>query len=376
MTWIFLFIFLVYFCLVFGLIVGWRRLAKKNTPPSLTKQFLVSIVIPVRNEQETIRVLLEDILRQSYEDFEVIVVNDHSEDKTAELVTPFVLTDPRFYILQNSGQGKKSALTCGIQASKGEIIITTDGDCRVPQNWVRGMLFEFQNSNTQFVFGGVRLLHDSFFSNLQALEFVSLIGSAAASASNGLPVMCNGANLAFRKDAFLAVDGYSGNFHIPSGDDEFLMRKILNKFPSGGSFSATPDTIVTTKAAKDYKTFLHQRVRWAGKWRVNQSLASRLLAIFIFSFQACVLLLPLATVLDWLNPNLAIILLLLKAFAEFLFLRKVARFLDIKWSWIIFFLLQLIYPFYVVTVGLISNAGSFEWKGRKLNSFTVSPLKK
>jgi poly-beta-1,6-N-acetyl-D-glucosamine synthase len=376
MTWIFLFIFLVYFCLVVGLIVGWRRSAEKKTPPYLTKQFLVSIVIPVRNEQETISVLLEDILKQSYEDFEVIVVNDHSEDKTAELVIPFTLTDPRFYILQNSGQGKKSALTCGIQASKGEIIITTDGDCRVPKGWVDGMLREFQNSNTQFVFGGVRLSQDSFFSNLQALEFVSLIGSAAASASNGFPVMCNGANLAFRKDTFFAVDGYSGNFHIASGDDEFLMRKILNKFPSGVSFSAAPDTIVTTKAAKDYKTFLHQRIRWAGKWRVNQSMASRLLAIFIFSFQASVLLLPLAAVLSRLNPNLAIILLLLKAFAEFLFLKKVARFLDVKWSWTIFFILQVIYPFYVVTVALISNVGSFEWKGRKLNSFTVSPLKK
>lgn len=376
MTWIFLFIFFIYFLLVFWLVMAWRRLTSRKTPPFVTDQVLVSIIIPVRNEEETIHDLLIDILKQSYKNFEVIVVNDHSDDRTEGVVIPFTMRDRRFRILQNSGQGKKSALTRGILASKGEIIITTDGDCRVGGDWLHGMLNAFQNSNTQLVFGSVRLLQDSFFSNLQALEFVSLIGTAAASASKGLPTMCNGANLAFRKSAFIEVEGYSGNFHIPSGDDEFLMRKVFSRFPEGISFSSISDTIVTTKAAKDGRAFFHQRIRWAGKWKVNQSFASRLLAVFIFCFQGSVILLPLAVILAWLNPTLAAALLLLKALLESVFLRKVARSLEVKWSWTIFLVLQIIYPLYVVVVGLISNVGSFEWKGRKLNSFTISPIKK
>jgi poly-beta-1,6-N-acetyl-D-glucosamine synthase len=376
MTWIFLIIYFIYFLLMIVLIVGWRKTISKETPRNLVTQFSVSVIVPVRNEYKTIQSLLNDLSHQSYRNLEVIVVNDHSEDKTEEIVIPFTLMDPRFRLLQNNGHGKKSALTYGIHASAGEIVLTTDGDCSVGKDWVLSMLQEFQNRQTQFVFGGVKLWQDSFFSSLQAMEFVSLVGAAAASASNGMPIMCNGANLAFRKTAFFEVDGYSGNFHIPSGDDEFLMRKIFSKFPFGVSFSANRNSIVTTKAAKTATDFLHQRIRWAGKWRVNQSFISRLVAIFIFCFQGSVLFLPLAAIVGWLAPNLVAMLLLLKAFIEALFLTKVARFLNVRWSWLIFLILQVAYPVYVVTIGLISNVASFEWKGRKLNSFTISPLKK
>ena len=141
------------------------------------------------------------------------------------------------------------------------------------------------------VFGGVKLEGSSFFSALQSHEFLSLIGTGAATLWYGLPSMCNGANLAFRKAIFFEVGGYANNLHIPSGDDEFLMRKIFQLFPEGIQFVSDSDAVVSTPASLALKEFVHQRVRWAGKWKHNVSSWNAVVAIFIFCFQLSVLML-------------------------------------------------------------------------------------
>ena len=125
---------------------------------------LLSIIIPVRNEQAGIGHLLEDIRIQSYQNFEVIVVNDNSIDHTADIVLTFASQDPRFILLASRGEGKKKALTTGIHSSRSEIIVTTDGDCRVNVEWLNTVLKYFQAPDTKMVFGGVRLEGSSFFS--------------------------------------------------------------------------------------------------------------------------------------------------------------------------------------------------------------------
>lgn len=376
MTFTFIFLFFLYLLFVGLFIRGWNKSMLQKAPVSIKPEPLLSIIIPVRNEGNHIRHLLEDIRKQSYQNFEVIVVDDSSTDNTRDMVLHFTREDPKFNLLRSNGEGKKAALTMGIRSSKGEIIVTTDGDCRVPERWLLTMAKYFHQEDIKMVFGGVKIEGDSFFSTLQAHEFLSLIGTAAATLALGVPSMCNGANLAFRKTVFSEVRGYTSNFHIPSGDDEFLMRKIFQLYPRGIQFVSEADAVVETSSVPTLKGFVHQRIRWAGKWRHQVSARSVALAIFIFCFHVSVPLLPVGVFFGWIGLYVAGSLLFLKIFVEAVFLKKIAGFLEVPWQWRAFLVLQIVYSFYVVLIGLISSFSSFEWKGRKLKSFTVNMAKR
>ena len=365
-------IFAFYFVLLGILIVGWSRLVRKKSVHAGKSGLSVSVIIPARNEGSNIGHLLADLENQVYDGFEVIVVDDHSEDNTAKIVEGFMERNSRFRILTNSGVGKKTALTLGVQSSKGSIIITTDADCRVSSEWISTLVDSFSSDEVKMVIGCVKMKANTLFSDLQALEFASLIGSGMSLASWKFPVMCNGANLAYRKSIFEDVGGYQGNLHIPSGDDEFLMRRVLTAYPNGIQPSSVRQSVVITLPNRTYKEFIQQRIRWAGKWTTNHSFVRGMLAVFIFCFQLTTVLLPLFLAVKWIDVQTSLFLLLAKASLELLFLKNVARYLGLKWSWFSFFMLQLIYPGYVVFIGLLSRFNSFEWKGRKLKSLMVS----
>lgn len=366
-------IFACYFLLLGVLILGWFRTVRTGSQKSRAKsEFFVSIIIPARNERTNIGHLIADLKKQDYTSFEVIVVDDHSEDDTVEVVQGSIERDDRFHILSNSGHGKKTALTLGVHSARGSIVITTDADCRVSAGWISALISAFDNENVKMVIGSVKMEVDSIFSGLQALEFASLIGSGMAMLSWKYPVMCNGANLAFRRSVFEEVGGYSGNLHIPSGDDEFLMRKILSSYPHGIEPAMNRQAVVTTLPNRTIKELYQQRIRWAGKWSAGHSRVSTMLALFVFCVHLTTFLIPLFLVLRWINIQTCIFLLLGKAILELLFLRNVVRFLGLKWRWLTFGILQVIYPGYVVIIGLLSRFNSFEWKGRKLKSLTVS----
>jgi len=356
------------------LIIGWRRAMQYSffTKAHKTNHF-ISILVPARNEETNIASLLQNLKLQSYPSYEVIVIDDHSDDNTFTMAEDFVF-DEKIKVLHSNGNGKKQALSTGIAAASGKIIVTIDADCAVDVGWLEVINNAFQNDNIKLAFGGVRIKgNDALFSSLQQLEFSSLIGSGAATAKLGFPTMCNGANLAFRKEIFEEAGGYDDHIHIPSGDDEFLLRKVATMYPEGICFLNSKASVVTTQATETIKDLLHQRIRWAGKWKYNQSLNSKLLAIFIFVFQLSVIATFILIVAGFANAFL-ILIWIVKILLELLFLKQVNNFLGNKWKWLNFILLQLIYPVYVVYIGLISNFKSFEWKGRKLKSIHSKPV--
>lgn len=374
-TIVFIFFFFLYVLLLGMMIYAWRRCVASSTTHRYAPQTFASIVIAARNESQTIGQLLEDLRQQTHGNFNAVVVDDHSTDETADVVRAFVEGDSRFSIEVNSSEGKKAALTTGVKLSEGEIIVTTDADCRVGKQWLESIVGHFQENETKFVFGGVRIEGQSFFATLQSHEFLSLIGTAATTLWWGFPSMCNGANLAFRKSVFLEVGGYENNFHIPSGDDEFLMHKIFHRYPAGVNFVSDRRAIVRTSAAAP-REFIHQRVRWAGKWSHNLSMWNIVLAIFIFLFQVAILVLPIAVFTGFIDLYLGLALLFVKSGIECVFLRNVAHFFAVTWRWPAFLALQIIYPVYAVFIAMISNSFSFDWKGRTLKSFTISTVKK
>ncbi|HEY8937748.1 MAG TPA: glycosyltransferase [Cyclobacteriaceae bacterium] len=368
------FLFLFYCILLIMLIAGWRRaLQHISSIKAHENDHFISILIPVRNEETTIASLLQNLKLQSYSSYEVIIIDDHSDDNTFNIVKGCV-SDDRIKVLCSEGNGKKHALATGIAAASGSIIVTTDADCIADVNWLKIINRAFQDEKIKLVFGGVRIKEDgTLFSSLQQLEFGSLIGSGAATLVLGFPTMCNGANLAFRKKNFNEAGGYADHIHIPSGDDEFLLRKVASMYPEGIYFLNDKASVVTTNATETIRDFLYQRIRWAGKWKYNQSWSSKLLAVFIFLFQLGSIAAFILIAAGFANAFLTL-LWIFKILLELLFLKQVNNFLGNKWKWLNFILLQLIYPVYVVCIGLISNFKSFEWKGRKLKSIHSRPV--
>ncbi len=357
-------IFVVYFLVLIVLLVGWKKAARHPPLGRGGKESLISVIVAVRNEERVIERLLYSLSGQDYHNFEIIVVNDHSEDDTLGAIARSGVKNVR--VIDNLGTGKKDAITAGVRAAKGSIVAMTDADCTVVPGWLKEIREAFRDPRAIFVFGGVRMEGaGSFFDVIQGVEFASLVGVGAATASLGAPTMCNGANLAFRKKAFSDVRGYVGNSNIPSGDDEFLMRKIQVQYPDSIRFLYAKDALVTTIPQPDVRGFLHQRIRWASKWRHNSSLQTRVAAVAVVLFQ-------LTFVANWVclltsEVLQSLFLLSLKMIFEAAFLLQVCRFLNVRWKWKVFFALQILYPLYVTWIATASFIRPFVWKDRLFN---------
>jgi hypothetical protein len=175
--------------------------------------------------------------------------------------------------------------------------------------------------------------------------------------------MCNGANLAFRKEAFIIVNGYDDDYHIPSGDDEFLMRKIVSRFPKSFCFLKDQQAVVTTIPQKKMTNLVHQRLRWAGKWRHNTSPTAKAMAVFIWMVQFATLTSMMMILIG--TPLPFTYLLAAKGILELVILFMYARFFSIKFDILSFVILQIVHPLYVLLIGGLSHFLTFTWKGRK-----------
>jgi cellulose synthase/poly-beta-1,6-N-acetylglucosamine synthase-like glycosyltransferase len=345
------------------LIIGWKKASQPGSSQKSASTILITVLIPFRNEEENLVATLRSLGEQIYENFEVIAINDHSSDSSVETLKQVSFAN--FMLVENVGQGKKMAITTGVSFARGEIIVTTDGDCLFSRDWLKTIAQQFADQNVHMVFGPVKLKQsDKLFSNLQAIEFSSLIGSAVALHALGTPVMCNGANLAYRKKVFFDVDGFDGNLNIPSGDDEFLMRKIMKAKPDGIRYLGNNGVVIASPKSS-VMDFFQQRLRWAGKWRHNSSFFAIFVAILVVIIQIAWLVLVTSLFVFPISVPIGLTVVV-KVLIEFYFLRLVCLGLKINWSFSAFLLLQLIYPLYVISVGIGSNFVSYSWKGRKV----------
>jgi poly-beta-1,6-N-acetyl-D-glucosamine synthase len=373
MTLFLLIAFGIYFLLLLVLLTGWEIGRRKvRSVAHTTTHHLITVIIPFRNEASRLPAIVNDLYAQDYaqENFTVLFVDDHSADNSADVLKAALQTRSGFTLLTLpvESTGKKRAIQYGIQHASGNLIVTTDADCALPHTWLRSINQAFQNEKIKMVFGGVKIEPDNtVFSKFQALEFSSLIGSAAATLGLGFPTMCNGANLAYRKSAYTAVDGFEGNFEIASGDDEFLMRKINVQYPGGISFLYDTKAVVSTLPQATLGDFVNQRLRWAGKWKHNESTASKLVALFVLMVNTSFVVFVALAVAGKIDPPVIMMLACAKIIAEFVFLTRVNGFLKQPVRIIYFLALQFLYPLYVMMTGFLSQAGTYSWKGRSLS---------
>lgn len=360
----FLVVFGFYFLLLLLLLAGWKKAFRRISHPLANEKF-ISIVVAMRNEREHIKNLLLSLskLRYSATNFEIILVDDHSVDGSEIEAGKWQGRIPsmRIVSLSENEKGKKAALSIAIGIAKGELIAATDADCVVPSDWLERINASFHSPRTNLCVGLVALQDENtFFGKLQSIEFASVMSTSISMVAMGKPIMCNGANLSFRKRAFDEVGGYAGNEHIASGDDEFLLRKIEAKYPH--SIRTLTDGVVVTKPQPNLKDFLYQRLRWASKWKHNPSTVARLLAVFILVVQWSWLMLN--VLLIFYPSSIFVGLLVLKVLLDWILLASVSRSLGMKFDLVAFAAVQLFYPLYVLYVGIFSQKRNHQWKGR------------
>lgn len=356
--------------------VAWAKLPQPSIPAGWVPATKLSVIIPVRNEAINILYLLQDLEKQQYPKdlFEVLVVDDHSEDKTIAIVQQFSKTSAltmkcvelKDYVKQG---GKKAAVQQGVELAQGELLVFTDGDCRVQPEWLQLYAYTYQTHQPMFISGPVSFHNtNTLLERMQLVEFAGLIGIGGASIGLGKPNMCNGANLAYTKQAFEAVNGFAGNETIASGDDEFLLHKINRQFPSKAIFLKHKKAIVYTEARKTISSFMSQRIRWASKWRAYQDAHVKSLALVVFAVNL-LLFVALLVSLGGVFPVPAFIGAIIVKFAvDFLFLTRILAFLG-QAKYLLYMLpLQLVYIPYVVVTAIKGLTGRYGWKGRTIQN--------
>jgi cellulose synthase/poly-beta-1,6-N-acetylglucosamine synthase-like glycosyltransferase len=356
---------------------GWKKLGEKKYPLNTT--LTVSVIIAARNEEHTIANCLSALMKQSYPEnqFEVIVVDDHSEDATAEIVRNFAAQHARIRFLQLDADrlGKKQAIRTGIENSSAELIVTTDADCIMQPGWLSAMVSCKLAAAAEMVVGPVAFMEEkSIFEKMQSLEFMALIASSGGSLFFGKAIMCNGANLAYTRKAYEKAGGFDGMDNKASGDDVLLMYRINALFPGKICFLKAAEAIVQTRAKKELAGFLQQRRRWASKGFGALSSESKFTAAIVYFFSCFIFFGPL---IDWLCyrggefylllTGFCLILAGIKCFIDFLLLFLSASYFKKRRYLLLFLPEQILYVFYVVVTGIAGSFGRFEWKGRKTN---------
>ena len=347
----------------------WQRLKEfeKSFNEGLT---FISVIIPARNEEANIASLLQTIKDQSYplSAYEIIVVDDYSTDQTANVALNFGL--PNLKLIQPAvdanSSSKKKAIEAGVGQASGELIVTTDADCIVNPNWLHNINSFYQQTNACFIAAPVKFIHNNSFLHIfQSLDFITLQGITAASVAANFHTMCNGANLAYTKNAFESVNGFDGIDKVATGDDMLLMHKIWKQNPSKVFYLKSKKAIVNTKPMLSWKDFLNQRKRWASKTLVYDDYRIIAVLAFVYLFNLLFLVLVVAGFFNAVYFIYALLFIASKVLIETPFVYSVAKFFAEQRLMKYFFFFQPLHIMYIISTGFISQLGKYEWKGRK-----------
>ena len=340
----------------------------------------LSVIVPARNEAPNINALLNALDRQTYPKhlYEVLVVDDHSDDDTAATVMNHASSNVRLISLKDFVEAdainsyKKKAIEIALLKAKGDLIVTTDADCTMPAGWLQTIASFYIETKANLMVMPVVFTNNEkgvgkkFLSIFQSLDFMVLQGITGASVFKKAHSMCNGANLAYTKAAFDAVDGFKGIDTIASGDDMLLMHKIFSKYPDGVKFISSKEVIVQTAPMDSVKAFLNQRIRWASKADKYDDKRITAVLAWVYFFNVWLLILLVAAFFSLSIAYLVLLLFVAKTLLELLLLYPVAKFFSNTTLLRYFPLAQPFHICYTVIAGWLGKFGSYQWKGRRV----------
>jgi cellulose synthase/poly-beta-1,6-N-acetylglucosamine synthase-like glycosyltransferase len=351
--------------------IGLGRLRERRATP----QPPVSIIVPARDEEALLPRCIASLQRQQGyppERIEIIVVDDRSEDSTAEIVRRFAARDPRVRLLQVEGNPKgyspkKNAVDQGIAVARGEILLPIDADCEAHPGWLAAMVRAFE-PDVAMVSGFAELDRpdhaEELFIRIQSLELLSLFACAAGSTTMGWILASSGACQAYRRSTWEAIGGFGEIGPLVSGDDDLMAQRVARLAPGRIVFALDPAARVLTEPMRTLRGFYEQRKRWGSKYTHHKPSY----VAFLTLFYILNLLLISGPALVWLGGAAALppllLALLLKWGAEYALLARAATLFRRRDLLRYFPLWALLHLPYIALMGPISLFGKVVWKGR------------
>ena len=342
---------------------------KLNDSPAKTT---FTVIIPFRNEAENLPALLNSIAELNYQNslFEIILVNDDSEDISKEIVSKFMSTSALdITLIENERQSnspKKDAISSAIKISKYDWIITTDADCVLPKYWLDSLDVFVQQNDVKMVVGPVTYHQvNGFLKHFQLLDFLSLTGSTIAGFGINKPFLCNGANLGYKRSFFNDINGFEGNDTIASGDDIFLMEKALKTDKNSVKYLKSKQATVQTLAQPNFKSLLAQRIRWANKTSNYNNNFAKLVGLLVLLANSVVVIGFVLVALGLFQFKTFTYLFLLKLLIDFLLIYKTSVFFSKEQALKYYLPSSLLYPFFSVYVAVVGSFSTYKWKNRR-----------
>ncbi|WP_272022254.1 glycosyltransferase family 2 protein [Olleya namhaensis] len=366
-------IILLYLFLIGVFVIGFDKV-KEYRLRDLAPKTTFTVVIPFRNEAENLPKLIASLLNLNYPKdlFEILLVNDDSEDQSVDIIQKHLSQNKsnRLFIKIIDNQRltkspKKDAITTAVTQAKHEWILTTDADCTVPNYWLDSFDNYIQDHSLKMLAGPVTYnSNNRLFNAFQTLDFLSLIGATIGAFGIRKPFLCNGANLAYKKDFFTSLNGFEGNSNIASGDDIFLMEKALKEDKNAVHFLKSEQAIVNTAPQKNIKDLLSQRIRWASKTRHYNNTFAKIVGLLVLIANASIVISIVLTALGLFKTKTFAYLFFIKIAIDYLLLYKTSQFFNKQealkhYVWSCF-----IYPFFSVYVAFIALFTNYKWKGR------------
>ncbi|WP_452222292.1 glycosyltransferase family 2 protein [Lacinutrix salivirga] len=362
---------LSYLILISVLIYGFDKITSFYLE-EITPKTTFTVVIPFRNEAENLPDLLTSIEGLAYTKryYNIIFVDDASEDASVEIINTFITkTEAKnISILNNkrlTNSPKKDAITTAITSAKNKWIITTDADCVLPKYWLDSFDAFIQKHNSQCIAAPVSYYKvNSVLKRFQVLDFLSLQGATIGGFGIKKPFLCNGANFAYKKSLFVAVNGFENNANIASGDDIFLLEKALKNHKHQVHYLKSKQAIVLTKPQQNWSQLVSQRKRWAAKTSSYSNGFGKFTGFIVLLANVSLVVCLTLAVLQLFSFKTLLSLFILKSSIDFLLLYKTSRFFN-QVSYLKSFLLSsIMYPFFSVFVAFSSVFKSYKWKDR------------
>ncbi|MTK53616.1 glycosyltransferase [Paludibacter sp.] len=356
-----------YYSYHFASIIKYRKKRDNGIVPFVENLPPVSVIICAKNESENLRQFLPAILEQDYPCFEVIVVNDGSTDETSDLLQELSLTYPNLYrtfVPENANirSTKKLGLTIGIKAAKFDVLLFTDADCKPASNkWIENMARNFTQS-TEFVLGYGAYMHEKgFMSRLISFDTLFIGMQSLGYALNGHPYMGVGRNMAYRKETFVRMKGFSKSLGIQSGDDDLFVNNGANEYNTRVEISA--DSVTWSVPKSTYRSWFRQKERHLstssfykadGLLRIGVEVASR--GLFYALICAIAILSP------WIFGAAAGLFLLMRYAVQLVVVNKIAKQFNERKFYFSLLMFDIILPLISLYIKMFSKKSIFKWK--------------
>ena len=338
------------------------KLSNYKIANNSTKTIPVSVIICAKNEAKNLKNLIPKLVEQEYSNFEIVLINDSSYDKTLKVMKKAKENYPHIKVVdvkpvERFKSHKKYALTLGIKAASHDYLLFTDADCVPNSNkWISEMASQFSEKK-EIVLGYGKYLkkQGSLLNSLIRFETLLSATQYLSYALNNNPYMGVGRNMAYKKELFFKNNGYFNHMNIMSGDDDLLINAIATT--TNTTICINPEAFTTSIPAEKIGSWIQQKRRHISTASHYKSQHKFSLALFyignLFFFLLATILLLL-----WYQPIIVGSLIVFRYVVQFIVLGKIANKLGEKDLIILFPLLEIllvIMQFHIFILNIISK---------------------